>query len=767
MTGSLFAALAAADGDADKGRQAFTASSADIASVLKLAIQHEQDLVSSATAFVVSNPNSSNAQLRSWTATLLAGQPYPALQGLAAVVYVPNSQLGRFAARAEADPTGPLGPKNTFVVIPAGQRPYYCFSQAIGFRAPGASALPAGTDLCATSLGSAFLGARDSGLPSYIPDTLGGPSSLIVETPVYRGGVVPATVLQRRAAFLAEIGVGISPQDLLDTALNGHPGTAMAFHYRNGSEAITFSSGVVRRGWQQVDIRLGPQWTVTVFGPAVAGGVLDNGNSSGLLIAGLVISLLLAVLAGAFNRLSRKTDQSRHQALHDALTGLPNRTLILARVEELLIRNRRNGTTCAALFVDLDEFKNVNDSNGHVAGDELIRAVAERLSTNLREADTIGRLGGDEFVVLIDAGKDISGIESVAARLLEVLRRPFEVSFAAWPLTVTASVGVALGGDGSAGDLLRDADLALYQAKGAGKNCYRLFHADMEATFRQRLDREFELRSALEGGQFCLAYQPIVDLATGEVEGVEALLRWDHPSEGMIWPSDFIPLAEETGLIVQVGEWVLGEACRQVQSWRRAYPELGHLSVSVNLSGCQIAQTDLVEVVANVLLATGLPADRLVLEITESVLMRDADSTVAILTALKALGVRLGIDDFGTGYSSLSYLKKFPVDILKVDQTFVAGLSSGPQDSAIVEATITLAHALGLTTTAEGVETVHQAQILAGFGCDKAQGYLICRPGIAANMVEILRHGLFFNPPQGEGDSPSRAPMGTVAGFLD
>ena len=274
-----------------------------------------------------------------------------------------------------------------------------------------------------------------------------------------------------------------------------------------------------------------------------------------------------------------------------------------------------------------------------------------------------------------------------------------------------------------------------------------MFGAEMEATFRPRLDREFELRSALEAGQFRLVYQPIVNLASGDIVGVEALLRWDHPTEGIVLPSQFVPLAEATGLILPIGEWVLGEACRQVQTWRLEHPELDHLCVSVNLSGCHIAQADLATVVANVLVVSGLPADRLVLEITESVLMRDAHSTVAILTALKQLGLRLAIDDFGTGYSSLSYLKRFPVDILKIDKSFVDGLGTSYEDSAIVGATITLAHALGLTTTAEGVETAGQARRLTELGCDNAQGYLICRPQTSERMAETLRGRLFAPQP--------------------
>jgi diguanylate cyclase (GGDEF)-like protein len=745
-TGSWFAAAADARSAADRSRRAFDASSANIASTLKLALQHEEDLVVSASGFVVANPTATSAQLGAWVATVRAASRYPELQGLGIVVFVPKAELPAFAARARADPAGIPAPDGAFAVIPPGDRPYYCFSEAVGYRAQGLPALPAALDLCATPLGSVFLATRDSGRGANIPNSLGGPTSLIVETPVYSGGGTPSTVEGRRAAFVAEIATGIAPEVVLDRALQGHADTAVTVRYRGGSSNVAFTRGPVSIRAQSRTIDLGNDWSAQTFAAPVASGVFANATAIALLLAGIMFSLVLGALARAINRLGRKTAESRHQALHDALTGLPNRALIMDRIEQLLVRNRRNGTSGAALFVDLDEFKNVNDTLGHEAGDELIRAVSARLAGSLTSADTIGRMGGDEFVILVDGTPDASLPERVAERVLEVLREPFELSAAAWPLLVTTSVGVAIGDRGSAGDLLRDADLALYQAKAAGKNCCAVFHQEMETTFRRRLEREFELRSAIEAGQFRLVYQPVYSLTTGSIDGVEALVRWEHPTEGTILPSQFIALAEDTGLIVPLGEWVLGEACRQAHAWHSDYPELSDLIVGVNLSGRQLAQPDIAGVIAGALASTGLRADRLFLEITESVLMRDADYTVTVLTALKSLGVRIGVDDFGTGYSSLSYLKRFPVDILKIDKSFVDGLGVECQDTAIVGATVTLAHALGLLTTAEGVETAIQAKVLLELGCDKAQGHLFCRPQAASTVIDTLRRARLERP---------------------
>jgi diguanylate cyclase (GGDEF)-like protein len=400
--------------------------------------------------------------------------------------------------------------------------------------------------------------------------------------------------------------------------------------------------------------------------------------------------------------------------------------LITDRIEQLLARNRRNGTTAAAMYVDLDDFKNVNDTLCHTAGDQLLLAAAARLSGTLREADTIGRMGGDEFVVLIDGGNLDTSPELVAERLLQVMRQPFELDAAPMPLTVTVSVGIAVDDRSCPGELLRDADVALYLAKAAGKNCFEVFHPEMDTDIRRVNELEFDLRCALEYNQFRLVYQPIYNLEDLSLFGVEALLRWDHPTLGEIQPDEFIRLLESSGRIIEVGRWVLIEACRQTAHWHAQGST--PLGVSVNVSGRQLDHDSIVEDVSEALRLSGLDPARLTVEVTETALMRDTEMTARRLLQLKAIGVQLAVDDFGTGYSSLAYLAKFPVDCLKIDRTFTGAMNKSTESRALVRTLVQLGHDLGLTTLAEGVETTEQIDRLRDEHVDQAQGFLMARP---------------------------------------
>ncbi len=441
----------------------------------------------------------------------------------------------------------------------------------------------------------------------------------------------------------------------------------------------------------------------------------------------------LAALAATAVGNARLIDQIRHQALHDALTGLPNRALVLDRVEQMVSRARRHFNAPSVLFIDLDGFKEINDTLGHSAGDHLLRAVAARLEAVLRRSETIGRLGGDEFVVLTEGDSNGPAPELVAERLLEVLREPFELAGTA--VAVTASIGIAIGDRSSPGELLRDADIALYQAKASGKNRYVVFAPEMHAAVLDHRQLELDLRAALDLDEFFLVYQPICSLETRAVTGVEALLRWRHPVRGVVYPDFFIPLLEETGMIVDVGRWVLRTACAQAAVWR----DHGYiLDLSVNVSAKQLDHDSFVGDVRDALRDTGIGARSLILEITESVAMRNAEDTAARLAEFKALGVRVAIDDFGTGYSSLAHLRRFPVDALKIDRSFIAGINESPETEALVHMLVQLGKTLAIETIAEGIEEYEQFSHLRREHCDSGQGFLIARPLDAAAVEPFL-----------------------------
>ncbi|MDO9709314.1 bifunctional diguanylate cyclase/phosphodiesterase [Paracraurococcus lichenis] len=419
-----------------------------------------------------------------------------------------------------------------------------------------------------------------------------------------------------------------------------------------------------------------------------------------------------------------------HMAHHDTLTGLANRALFMQRLQEALARARRGGGV-AVLCLDLDRFKAVNDTLGHGVGDGLLRQVAARLRESVRETDTAARLGGDEFAVIQDSTDQPRDARALAERLIAVLCEPYEVE--GHRLSIGASVGVALAPtDGDTTEtVMRNADLALYRAKSEGRGVFRFFEPEMDAVMQRRLSLEMDLRRGLEAGEFELFYQPVVDAVTGRIGAFEALVRWRHPGRGFVPAEEFIPLCEETGLIVPLGAWVLQRACADAVSWP------GSLKVTVNLSPAQFAGAGPGAAVAAALEASGLPASRLEVEITEAVMVRDAPATLAILRALKSLGVSVALDDFGTGYSSLSYLREFPFDRVKIDKSFVSDLSRDEGSAAIVTAMIALCGSLGMATTAEGVETVSQMAALGSIGCTNLQGFLFSRP-VPASEVPAL-----------------------------
>jgi diguanylate cyclase (GGDEF)-like protein len=438
----------------------------------------------------------------------------------------------------------------------------------------------------------------------------------------------------------------------------------------------------------------------------------------------------------ADEQLEHRQEELAFLATHDPLTGLPNRTLILDRVEQMLARSRRKQTPVAALFVDLDNFKSINDTLGHEVGDELLRAVAARLDGVVRATDAFGRLGGDEFVVVSEELSLSAGPELIAERLIEALKEPFKLgSDEGTRLTVTASIGIASGDRTVPADLLRDADIAMYRAKWDGKNRYIVFETGMQDAVQTRMELEMDLRVALENEEFSLVYQPTFDLSDMSPTGVEALIRWNSPTRGTVQPDDFIPLLEETGLITQIGKWVLEEACRQGAAWRAA----GHMiGMAVNVSARQLDTDQLIGDIESALSDSGLDPGALTIEITETTLMRNADETARRLNTIKELGVRIAIDDFGTGYSSLAHLQKFPVDALKIDRSFISGLTNKGEGEALIHTLVQLGKALSIETLAEGIEQTQELSLLRDERCDSGQGFLFARPLDVAATEEFL-----------------------------
>jgi diguanylate cyclase (GGDEF)-like protein/PAS domain S-box-containing protein len=421
--------------------------------------------------------------------------------------------------------------------------------------------------------------------------------------------------------------------------------------------------------------------------------------------------------------------QLLYDALHDSLTGLPNRALFMDRLEQELKRTKSQSTYLfAVLFLDLDRFKIVNDSMGHLVGDKLLVEIARRLENCVRATDTVARLGGDEFTILLENIADVEFATKVAEKIYQSLTVPFSLDN--YELFTTASIGIALSSQGydKPEDILRDADLTMYSAKERGKARYEVFDRSMHTRAIQRLHLENDLRRGIEREEFAVYYQPITSLSTGLISGFEALARWHHPERGFISPGEFIPIAEETGLIVPLGYWLLEEACQQLRTWQIKYPEHPPVKISVNLSGKQLRESNLIESIDRILAKTQLPSSTLKLEITESILMENLDAATQTLLELRKRKIQLSIDDFGTGYSSLSYLHRFPVDTLKIDRSFIDEIKSGQENSAIVKAIVTLAHMLNMDVIAEGIENIAQLDQLKLLKCEHGQGYYFSRP---------------------------------------
>jgi len=492
------------------------------------------------------------------------------------------------------------------------------------------------------------------------------------------------------------------------------------------------------------------------FDPLISSGVLSSSNSATDLTGrrqdGTEFPLEMSLSSwetpyGVFHSgivrdvTERKSleEQLTHQALHDPLTKLANRVLFRDRVEHAMMRAKRNDKNIAVLFIDLDNFKSVNDSLGHAAGDHLLVMATERLQSCLRSTDTPARIGGDEFAVLVEEVDRDDAAVFVAERIRKVLSKPFSIG--GTDVFVGTSIGISstITTDESPEELLQNADVAMYRSKTTGKDRYTIFKSDMREALLKRVQLEADMRVGIDRQEFEVFYQPIIDLHSEKIMGMEALIRWNHPKHGLMPPSDFIPLAEDTNLIVPLGQWILEEACRQAREWQTNYGYGESLSITVNIASRQFQEDSLVTLVKDAMDKAGLPPESLILEITENTMLLNTDATIRKLTELKALGVRLAIDDFGTGYSSLSYLQRFPVDILKIDKTFIDKISEGKEGAAVAKAIITMSDTLQLRTIAEGIESVGQQTELQHLGCELGQGFYFAKPLRSADMREFLR----------------------------
>jgi diguanylate cyclase (GGDEF)-like protein len=734
-------------------RQNFQISATDVHQTLEPLLRRNTDFVASLRAMLTMEPHMSATRFDQWFAELEGDQRQVGGLGTTVIERVPATKLAAFQARRNADREfRELMGGNTQPVARSG-RARYCLLSAGGTVTPYSRAVTQllQGDWCDPSSPIGLYPTGGSSQPLLLqsmtdteqflayPVTAQGVSTLFLEAAFYRRGASLASLAQRRAAVAGWVGSSFDITALVRKAVSDHRSLGVTLYHSNPGRPEELVSRVGAAGsagafTYDTPMQVDGTWRMVVRGSTATSGLSADAQALGLFVGGAIVSLLLFALVLVLTRsreralgmVEQKTGQLRHQALHDALTGLPNRVLALDRAEQMLARARRQHVPVAALYVDIDGFKHVNDTFGHAAGDDLLRIVATRLAGVVREGDTAARLSGDEFVVLVEGSALDAGAELIAERLLEVLRQPYDINGnIKRQLSITASIGVASGLRGNAVELLRDADLALYEAKAAGRNCYTLFESGMQTAAQDWLTLEMELAEALENEQLFLLYQPTFDLQSESVIGVEALIRWRHPTREVILPIEFIPIAEKSGLIVPIGRWVLEEACRQAATWHRQGHRIG---MSVNVSGRQLDHDELIEDVRHALEQSGLDPDALTLEITETTLMRDAEATAQRLRELKQLGVRVAIDDFGTGYSSLAYLRQFPVDALKIDRSFISGIAASKEAAALIRTLVQLGKTLQIETLAEGIEDQVQLETLQREHCDQGQGFLFSRP---------------------------------------
>jgi diguanylate cyclase (GGDEF)-like protein len=761
--GSVLGAHTVARNDAAKARLTFPRTSAEIASTLKLALQHEEDLAVSTGTFFAGNPQASAAAFDAWVKWSQTLHRFPELQKLGLVALVRAPELPAFEARITGHPLKPatfatlisgrtvrsLGSRSTSTavsrstasssaglrIVPSGERTSYCLSAVELARGPLKHTRTV-LDYCAQQ--HELLSSRDSALSSYAGVSAGHNHALEVEMPVYKGNVPPSGFTSRREAFVGWLREVLTPGAMFQQALRDHPGYAVRLRYKAGSSHVAFTSGTPQAGSQNASMSLHDGWTVRTFGPALpSADVLTDENALTLLIAGCLLSVLVGLLIVILGigrpaapvrktRELRKIREVPHVDLYDALTALPNRALTLELAGRLVARaGRQSGMLAGALFIDIDWFKDVNEKLGQAAGDQLLRIVGERLEGVVRTGDIVGRLGGDQFLVLVESEARGVRLDSLARRVIESLHQAVALEDFGPSFFMTASIGVAYGRYTTPEDLLRDAELAVQAAKAAGKDRYTLFNANMRSVIESHGALEAELNAALQDKQFSLLYQPIYDLQAKRVVGLEALIRWQHPTRGVLLPADFIPLAEETGLIVPIGRWVLEEACSRAAAWNVAGHRVG---ISTMVSASQLNRDGFATDVRKALQQSGIDPSLLTLEIAESTIMLDVAAAAARLEEIRPLGVRFAIDDFGNGYAYRSNLEKMPLDYLKVDRSSLAASDDEDYRSWLLEAILHFGRDLSLTVIAKGIETREQLANIQAMGCTMAQGFFLGEP---------------------------------------
>ncbi|HEY2282839.1 MAG TPA: bifunctional diguanylate cyclase/phosphodiesterase [Solirubrobacteraceae bacterium] len=755
---SVLGAHAVARNDTADKRRAFQQTTTSLASTLKLALRHEEQLQVSATTFFASHPDASTAEFQAWLRWARTARRYPELDQLALLTLIRTPELAAFQARLAGHAlavkplrAGAATPASGHLaIVPASNHPYYCLAVADLSRSTAVTP-PAGFDYCAQT--SALLLSRDAGVSIYEPTSVGRAGALEVVTPVYRGYVTPRSVMGREAASVGWLREVLTPGVVLRQALAGQPGYALRLRHQAGSANAAFAAGTPQADAESTATSFHNGWTVRAFGPAADTGVLANGHALALLIGGCLLSVLLGLLVfllgGARPRgRAPRTDRAPREDLYDALTGLPNRALMLDRAERILARTGRQSEVIAgALSVEIDWVKDVNDRLGRPAGDQLLKIVAQRLERVIRTGDTVGRLGGDEFVILVESAARGVRLDSLARRVIEALHEPVELEGFGPSFVLTASIGVAVGRYTIPEDLLRDAHLA---AKAAGKDRYTLFNANMRSIIEGRGVLEVELNTALAEGQFFLLYQPIYDLNPRHVVGFEALIRWQHPEQGVLTPADFIPLAEETGLIVPIGRWVLEEACSRAAAWNVgkgvAAGGGGRAGVSVKVSPVQLNRDGFITDIRRALLQSGIEPSLLTLEISEPTVMRGIEIAAERLREIKGLGVRIALDDFGSAYASRSDLQRLPLDFLKVDRSSLAASDTEDYRSWLLETILLAGRELSLTVIAKGIETGEQLASLQTKGCTMAQGLFLGAPAPVDAVEGLLEADLATTP---------------------